>query len=184
MKPWVRVEPTKVEKIGWRIIVTKTFMMPDGATANFQTLSAEGTHCIATIALTPDKRVIVAHQFRPGPEKILDELPGGGVESDDIDFEAAARRELLEETGYEAGSMQFLGNDYKDAYQNATWHFFLATDCVSRPDGQTLDNHEHIETRLITIDELLDNAKNGRMTDASAVFLAYDKLMQLKEGKR
>jgi ADP-ribose pyrophosphatase len=181
MKSWKRIEPTIINKIGWRTIVTKTFEMPDGRTADFQTISTEHTHAIATIALTTDGRVVVAEQFRPGPEKVFDELPGGGLEKSDVDFEAAARRELREETGYDAGSMKFLGDVYKDAYQNTTWHYFLARDCTPNPAGQQLDDHEHVSIKHITIDQLFENACTGRMTDSEAVLLAYEELKQYKE---
>lgn len=178
-KRWVRIDPTIPAKIGWRTVITKTFKMPDGRIADFQTLGNEGAHCIATIALTPDNKVIIARQFRPGPEVIMDELPGGGHEPGE-DFETAARRELLEETGYIAEEMQFLGDVYKDAYQNAIWHFYLATNCTLHTSGQQLDDHEHVDVHLITIDDLLDNARRGRMTDTEAVLLAYETLQELR----
>ena len=147
---------------------------------NITTVSLENSHCIATIALTPENQVIVARQFRPGPEKILDEIPGGGVEAhDDGNYEAAARRELQEETGYVAGAMEYLGDVYKDSYNNTTWHFYLATDCTLHKYGQTLDETEHIDVHLISIDQLLDNARSARMTDPEAVLLAYERLAKL-----
>jgi ADP-ribose pyrophosphatase len=166
-----------MSKIGYRTVVTKTFEMPDGQVHHYQTISAEGSHCIATIALTKDNKVVVARQFRPAQERILDELPGGGAEKDE-DYEQAAHRELLEETGYEAGTMKFLGDVVKDAYNNSTWHYFLATDCVPHKDGQQLDDTEHIEIALISIDELFDNARNARMTDVEPLFLAYEELQK------
>jgi ADP-ribose pyrophosphatase len=181
VKPWKRIEPTIVSKIGYRTIVSKTFVQPDGNVHHYQTMGAEDSHCIATIALTPENKVIVSRQYRPAMERVLDELPGGGVEAGE-DYEAAARRELLEETGYEAGTMTFIGNAYKDAYTNITWHFFLATHCTPHKDGQRLDDTEYIDAKLISIDQLLENGRQCRMTDTEALFLAYDKLMKLKEG--
>ena len=88
---WKRVDPTTTTKVDRRTVVIKTFEMPDGQTHPFATFNHETLRCAAVIALTPDNRVVVARQFRPGPEKIMDELPGGGVK-DGEDPQAAAER--------------------------------------------------------------------------------------------
>ncbi len=178
MKPWKRIEPTKVDKISYRTVVTKTFMMPNGQTADFGTIWPEGQEFVAVIALTSDKQAIVGSMFRVGPEMIMDELPGGYVDAGET-VEEAGRRELLEETGYRAGSVEYLGKTHKDAYMNATWHFLLATDCTHDPDtSHVVEAEEHIEPQLISITQLIENAKNDRMTDAVGVLLAYDKLKE------
>jgi ADP-ribose pyrophosphatase len=177
---WKRIEPTKVDKIGRRTVVTKTFAVPDGQVAEFQTIGPEGSHCVAAIALTPAYQVIVARQFRPGPEKVLDGLPGGKMEAADESYEAASRPELLEETGYVPGTMELLGEVYKDSVHNRVWHYFLARECTLSTQGQHLDDDELVEVRLITIDQLFDNARHSRMTDVSAVFLAYERLMNMQ----
>lgn len=176
MKQWKRIEPTTVTKVGWRTVVTKTFVMPDGETATFDTFHSEGQEFVAVIGLTPDKKAIVARQFRFGPEKVYDELPGGFVDKDEQP-EDAAKREFREETGYEVGRIEYLGAYHKDTYMNALWHVFLATDCTQISE-QTLEAEEHIEIRLITIDQLIENSKTDKMTDATAVLMAYDRLKE------
>ena len=71
MPQWERIEPTIIDKVGYRSIVTKTFRLPNGEVRDFQTISAEGTMFAGCIALTPGRKVIIARQFRPGPEREL-----------------------------------------------------------------------------------------------------------------
>lgn len=180
MQIWKRVEPTNITKVGWRTIVTKTFVMPDGKTETFDTFGSEGQEFVAIIALTTENKVVIARQFRFGPEKIMDELPGGFVDKNE-DPEAAIRRELLEETGFTVGTLEYLGAFNKDTYMNAKWHVFFGTNCVLQ-QAQKLEPEEHIEIDCISISNFIDNAKNNRMTDVPAVLMAYDKLVELSRN--
>ena len=178
---WRRLAPTIITKIDHRHIVVKTFALPHtNEQLTFATYQLEGARAAGVIALTPDHMVITARQFRHGPERIMDEIAGGGVE-DGEEPEAAARRELLEETGYMPGKLEFLGATCRDAYHNGTWFYYLATDCVPSPKGPKDDKKEPVEVRLLPISTFLRNAKRGDMTDPAAVLMAYDKLRALAE---
>ncbi|HSX07835.1 MAG TPA: NUDIX hydrolase [Candidatus Saccharimonadales bacterium] len=181
MKLWQRVEPTTTQKVGYRTIVEKTFVQPDGQRFTATTVNAEGLETVAVLALTPDNKVIIARQFRAGPEIIMDELPGGFVDKGE-DKAAAAARELLEETGYVPGELKFLGTAHYEAYTNTDRQCFLALNCTPTGDGQQLDEHEFIEVRLITIKQLIENAKAGVMTDLGPVLMAYDLLLELQKA--
>jgi ADP-ribose pyrophosphatase len=159
--------------------VAKTFTLPGGGKHHFETVWPEGTALVATIALTADNKVIIARQFRPGPERLMDEIPGGTIQPKESP-ESAARRELLYETGYAAEAMQYLGEAGRDGYTNARWHYFLGKGCVPVPDAQLLEASERIELHLISIEDLIANARENRMTDPTAVLLAYELLMKLR----
>jgi ADP-ribose pyrophosphatase len=64
-------------------------------------------------------------QYRPGPDEILLELPGGCISEEELP-EIAARRELLEETGY-SGDFQFVGTSFDCAYSTMIRYNFAAT---------------------------------------------------------
>lgn len=181
MQAWQRIEPTEVTKAGWQTITTKTFLKPNGEKAVFSTVYPDGQQFAGIIGLTPDNQVIVARQFRAGAEQVMDEIVGGFIDGDETP-EQAAKRELMEETGYETGSMTYLGMVHKDAYLNAKWHFFLARDCVRVTTEQELSLNEHIDIELVSINEFINNAKNDKMTDHAAVLLAYDELQSIKNG--
>lgn len=177
---WERVEPTVVEKVGeYRTMVRKHFRLPDGRVGEYVTKEKEGSCSGAVIALTKDNKVILAKQFRVGPEKVMHELPGGGIAKGE-DPELGVLRELEEETGYTAGRVESLGTIYKDAYTNCIWHYFIAYDCELTETGQTLDDTEFIEVTLVSIPELFSLARSASMSDTEALFLAYDKLKELE----
>lgn len=187
MKKFTRIEPTIVQEIGRKFkrqAVVKMFQTDDGLKHEFTTMYQEGTRAAGVIALTPDKQVVSVFQFRPGSEQWVYDLAGGEINSGE-DARDGAMRELHEETGYVPGEITYLGKSYGDAYSNVIVHYYLATNCVLAENGASLDVEETeqgVEVRLISISDLIDNAKNSAMADPRAVLMAYDKLKEL-EGK-
>ena len=81
--------------------------------------SPELYHCIAqdayvgVLARTADGLIPIVRQYRPCVEQYTWELPAGTLDNGEAP-EDAARRELLEETGFEADQMIYLGNFHPD----------------------------------------------------------------------
>ena len=122
----------------------------DGRESSFFVL--ENPDWVNIIALTRNREAVLIRQFRHGTEEVILELPGGMVD-DGEDAETAARRELLEETGFSADKFIFLGKSHPNpAIQNNTIFHYLAVDCEKTEDVK-FDEHESVLTRLVSLDE-------------------------------
>jgi ADP-ribose pyrophosphatase len=153
----------------FRRIVYRSFSLPDGSTAEFELV--EFVDSAAVLALTPDQDVVLVREFRPGPEAVLLELPGGVVESGQAPIDAA-RAELLEETGY-AGDLVDAGSILTDAYVANTKYVFAATGCrkVADPEAPLFT-----EPVLMPLREFRAHLRTGRLTDTDAAYRALDHL--------
>lgn len=177
MKLWQRVGESELLYDGWRKVFRKTYRMNNGKDFVAEVVDPEGFSAAAIIALTPENRVVIAREFRVGPGMVMDELPGGAVDSGE-DPEVAAVRELREETGYGVGRITKIGEAYKHAYIHTKWHYYLAEDCRIVDTVPHGDENEEIEVDLISIEQLFINARNGKTTDTEAVFFAYEYLKE------
>lgn len=108
-------------------------------------LVMDATDWVNVVPMTPEGNVVMIRQFRHGTGSFVLEVPGGMVDREDKSPEDAARRELLEETGYEAERFRYLGAVHPNpAIQNNLCHTFLA-EAVRPKQSQRLDGSEDIE---------------------------------------
>lgn len=156
----------KIEKV--------IYKMPDGKESDFY-LKKEGP-ATAILALTKDQQVILVKQFRPGPNEILFELPGGYV-GDGEAPEQAAERELLEETGYR-GNAKLVTTAYDCAYSTMHRHCVVITDCQKIVE-QNLDKNEFAEVTLMSLLEFRELLRSGKNTDIEVGYIGLDYLRLL-----
>ncbi|MBU6389549.1 NUDIX hydrolase [Patescibacteria group bacterium] len=154
---------------GYRQIVTRHFRKPDGAYADFE-IKKEG-EAVCIMAITDNQTVLLTKEFRPGPEIVLLELPGG-FKAPEEDAEEAARRELLEETGY-TGDFSFVGTSLADAYSDMVRYNFVARNC-HKVQEQATEENEHIEVVQMTIIEFRSHLRSGQLTDVATGYLGLD----------
>lgn len=158
-----------------RGIEKKVFYLPNGRKVDFYLNS--GYDSVACLALTKDNQVILARQFRPGPAKILLEMPGGGLKPGE-NLQEAIERELLEETGYR-GQAVFVGSVLPSAYATYQKNVFCMRDCEKVAEPVLEDNGEVTETALLSIGEFRELLRSGQMTDVELGYLALDFLKLL-----
>ncbi|MCB9420965.1 MAG: NUDIX hydrolase [Ardenticatenaceae bacterium] len=133
----------------------------------------ESQDWINVIPLTPEGKVVMIHQFRHGTAEITLEIPGGIVDNEDGDPAVAARRELLEETGYAAGDIVHIGTVAPNpAFLDNRCHTYLALDArwVQQPQ---FDGAEDIAVEEFDLAEVPELIRNGRINHALVIAAFY-----------
>lgn len=129
---------------------------------------------VNVIALTKSSEVVLIEQFRHGTEEVILEIPGGMIDENESP-ETAARRELLEETGYAANEFLFLGKSRPNPAIQNNWIFhFAALDC-EKIQATAFDEHESVVTKLVLQTEIPRLMAEEKITH-SLVLAAFYKL--------
>ena len=138
---------------------------------------------VTVFALTENNKVVMVRQYRHACGKVCIELPGGCVDDTDKNFEEAAARELLEETGYVFSVFQFLGKTSANPSTNNNYmHMFLATG-GKKVSEQKLDSNEEIVVEFYTLDELKQLVKEKKIIQSmhvTCIMYALEKINELK----
>ena len=118
---------------------------------------------VNVVPLTDDGHIILVNQYRHAAGRRFYEFPGGTTEPESEEHpQDAARRELLEETGFEPQQLSYLGHHYPNpGIQNNRMHVYLATGCNKIAEPQ-LDTYEDIEVELVPVQEFVQAIEQGR----------------------
>ncbi len=124
---------------------------------------------INIIPLTANNEVLLVEQFRHGIRENCLEIPGGKLDDFAEDPQAAACRELQEETGYSSTHIEYLGHVHPNpALQSNSLHSYVAFDCL--PNGpQALDPGEDIELHLVPLATIPTLISSGQITHSLAI---------------
>lgn len=138
-RPWLTARVDKVE-------------LPNGV-VHSEYYVLEYPTWVNIIAVTTDGRFVMVEQYRHGLGDVFTELVAGVAEKGEEPLQAA-RRELLEETGFGGGEWQlYTVLSANPGSMNNLTYTFLATG-VEKISAQHLDETEDIAVRLLTADEV------------------------------
>ncbi len=142
----------------------------------------EAPDIVMVFALTPQHEVLLVGQYKHGIGGICIELPAGMMQLDENESPLeAARREFMEETGYDAATYELLGKlIHNPTRANNHVYTFLALDAF-RNGQQNLDPNEDIQVHCVPLEQALAWVRTGRITAADSVatiYMAYDALQQ------
>lgn len=163
--PWIPLEKQEVE-------------LPGGAVTDWYVV--RGANVVIVVPMLSDGRVLVQRVYKHGAATTLAEFCAGVIDPRESPLEAA-KRELLEESGYAAADWQELGSFFANPTSSETrYTVFLARDCeqIQEPD---LEEAEQIENIILpSLDDVLPFFQQERTSMAALAALA---LAQEKKGK-
>lgn len=160
---WPVVERRTEYETGWYTGGYDRVEQPDGSKKNYYW--AELSDAVVVVCQTKDDELVFVNQYRPTIRERCLELPAGIVE-DEESFEDAARRELVEETGFEADTLELI-----EEYWCATGvlrhrrGMVYAEDLTSVPPKR--DSNEFLTVETVPTEEALNVARNEPANDAT-----------------
>lgn len=143
-------------------------LTPKGKTLRYTHYSSSDV--VVIVPFLVRSRVVMIRQYRYPLDKVMLEFPAGHVEKSESPL-ATARRELQEETGYNAGKMEHV-YDYHPSVSKSrqTVHVFRATGLVN---GMTdHDSTEDIHVKIVKVKDL-EKMISKNMVDNAGTLIGY-----------
>ena len=142
-----------------------TVMLPNGKTATREFVTHPGA--VAIVPILPDGKMVFVRQYRYPVKNILYELPAGKLDPGEAP-EHCALRELKEETGYVAKSLEKLTSIVTvPAFCDEVIHIFKASDLILQE--QQPDEDEFVESVILDRHEVKQMIKDGSICDAKTL---------------
>ncbi len=142
--------------------------LPNGEIATREIVRHPGA--VGVLALHEGKMLVV-EQYRKPLEKSQVEIPAGKLDPGEEPLEAA-KRELEEETGYQAGTIRRVSSFYTSpGFADELLHLYIAQDLT--PGEVHLDEDEFLECQAITLEEAQQLIEANRISDAKTILAVY-----------
>jgi ADP-ribose pyrophosphatase len=167
---WKELSRRRIASCGIFDLETSRRSSPEGKTGDFSILLAPDWVNVVPVLRMPsgEEGFVMVRQYRHGAELITTEFPAGMIEAGE-DPADAARRELLEETGYRAGRLSPLGDVLPNpAFMTNRCFVFLAED-LSAQGGQTLDALESLDAVILPVRDVAEGLGAGELVNSLAL---------------
>ncbi|MBG9981813.1 NUDIX hydrolase [Aerococcaceae bacterium DSM 111020] len=128
---------------------------------------------VSVLAITPEGKMVFVKQYRAAIDEDLMEIPAGIIDFVQGGFEEpveAAKRELEEETAYQAGQWESLGDFFvSPGYLDEKIYLFRATELVKVDNPIPADDDEQIELMELSKPEVKELLKANKIKDAKTL---------------
>jgi 8-oxo-dGTP pyrophosphatase MutT (NUDIX family) len=174
---WERLRSEKLFETPYFVLRSDRLRLPDGVIKDPYYV-IERPDAAIIFPLTKEGEVILVRQFRPPLERMELGLPAGLVEPGEKP-EAAARRELLEETGYAGGEWEPLGSLASSPSLKDNWAYLFLARGVEETSAPDPDEHELVEVVRVSVEDILGLIRGGQIVSSSgvaAIMLALERL--------
>ncbi|MDJ1494744.1 NUDIX hydrolase [Cytophagaceae bacterium DM2B3-1] len=182
LEKWKTLRSEMVFDHRWYKVRKDEVQLPNGRILDDYYVSVR-PEVVLVFPITADNEVIMVRQYKHGAGQILLELPGGIVDTTDSSVEVAAKRELLEETGYYSEQWTKLAVIYDDPTKNTNqFHFYLAEGAYHTRE-QKLDHTEDIIVEKVPLAEVMHKAVQGEICVANSLAIILLALEKIKQNK-
>jgi ADP-ribose pyrophosphatase len=176
---WERLRSERLLETPYFALRSDRLRLPDGAIKDPYYV-VERPDAAIIFPLTREGEVVLVRQYRPPLERMELGLPAGLVEEGEKP-EAAARRELIEETGYSGGEWEPLGSLASSPSLKDNWAYLFLARGVERTADPDPDEHELVEEVKVPLGELRGLVRDGEIVSSSgvaAIMLALERLRE------
>jgi ADP-ribose pyrophosphatase len=163
IKEWKTISSSVVfEASPWFKIIQDTVELPNNRIVD-DYYRIEARDYVLIYARSNEGKVLVERQYKHGLGKITNTFPAGFVDKGEKPLNAA-KRELLEETGFHAKIWKHIGTFTLDGTRNyGRAHYFIAEGLKQVAEPQQSDMEE-LEVSFLSIDELLSAIAQGELS--------------------
>ncbi len=144
--------------------------MPNGRRSKREIIRHRGA--VVVLGRRPDGRFILVRQYRRAIEQTLLEVVAGGVEIGE-NPDDAARREMVEESGYLVKSLTKLGVTVAIPGTSEEMHHHYFAELAAEPQEQDPDFDENLEPIAMTAEEIEAAIDTGALFDAKSIVIWY-----------
>jgi 8-oxo-dGDP phosphatase len=181
--PWKRLESRVMYENAWLRVREDDVLRPDGQPGIYGVIEIRPS--VGVMAFNEQGQMAVVGQWRYSLSRYSLEIVRGGSSEGETDMLAVAKRELREETGFEAETWEYLGSvDVCNGVTTDVQHLFAARDLSFV--GVDQDPFEDVTSEWVPFERVLEMTLNGEITEVCSIaaILKYHQLQLLeKSGK-